>query len=370
MLQTYVLSATVLALAWPLHLLGGQKNPVGQLIGSAILLLVAVPSLRRLLPCLLILVPGLLITQGRGAIIATIVGAAFAFCGAREEWPEIRRISRSSALVHPLLSQRCDGTKAIQGNGPRLREGMLESTDMKKIAVVLAIVTGTAVAAMAGVDLSVAFGTPVVDCPDGDVSVEYTISATSASFADVTEKLTNGGTLVAENSYSIGAGGNSWINGGRIKTFDGQFQKTWLPDGDYSLEVCVTQPGSVGNPGKSDCQTIAIVVACAEQWVNPCASAAPFGEVVGNDRIRPNATAQINFRGNFGALASVEITGPNGFQQFGMIAKAGDSCNYHANWKFTNTSGADFYGNSGQGVYTVKVSGNGNSLEFPVTLQD
>ncbi len=67
MLRAYVLSATVLAVAWPLELLGGQKNPVGQLIGGAILLLVAVPSLRRLLPCLVILVPGLLITQGRGA---------------------------------------------------------------------------------------------------------------------------------------------------------------------------------------------------------------------------------------------------------------------------------------------------------------
>lgn len=74
MLQAYVISTTVLALAWPLDLLAGNKNPVGQLIGNAILLLVGVPALRRLFPCLIVLAPGLLVTQSRGAIIATIVG--------------------------------------------------------------------------------------------------------------------------------------------------------------------------------------------------------------------------------------------------------------------------------------------------------
>ena len=58
MLQAYVVSATVLAVAWPLDLLGGQKNPVGGLIGNAIMLLVGVPALRRLYPCLIVLAPG------------------------------------------------------------------------------------------------------------------------------------------------------------------------------------------------------------------------------------------------------------------------------------------------------------------------
>jgi lysylphosphatidylglycerol synthetase-like protein (DUF2156 family) len=73
-LKAYVIAATVLAAAWPLDHNLGQKNPVGQFIGNAILLFVALPSLRRLLPCLLILIPGLLITQSRGAILATAVG--------------------------------------------------------------------------------------------------------------------------------------------------------------------------------------------------------------------------------------------------------------------------------------------------------
>jgi hypothetical protein len=74
MLQAYVVSATLLAVAWPLHLLGGQKNPVGQLIGNAILLLVGVRALHRLLPCLIVLAPMLLVTQSRGAILATMIG--------------------------------------------------------------------------------------------------------------------------------------------------------------------------------------------------------------------------------------------------------------------------------------------------------
>lgn len=73
-LQAYVVAATVLAAIWPLHILDWQKNPVGQMIANAILLLVGVRALRRLFPCFLLLIPGLLLTQSRGAILAAIVG--------------------------------------------------------------------------------------------------------------------------------------------------------------------------------------------------------------------------------------------------------------------------------------------------------
>ena len=69
-----MIATTVLAVVWPLNDLAMQKNPVGQLIANAILLLVAVPALRRLLPCLLLLVPGLFLTESRGAIIAAAIG--------------------------------------------------------------------------------------------------------------------------------------------------------------------------------------------------------------------------------------------------------------------------------------------------------
>jgi hypothetical protein len=78
-LRAYVLATTLLAVIWPIlnsHGLAGQfqKNPTGQLIVGAILLLVAVRGLRRLLPCMPLLVVGLALTASRGAILALVVG--------------------------------------------------------------------------------------------------------------------------------------------------------------------------------------------------------------------------------------------------------------------------------------------------------
>jgi hypothetical protein len=78
-LRAYVLATTLLAVSWPLlnsHGLAAQfqKNPTGELIVSAILLLVAVRALRRLLPCLPLLVIGLALTASRGALLALGVG--------------------------------------------------------------------------------------------------------------------------------------------------------------------------------------------------------------------------------------------------------------------------------------------------------
>jgi hypothetical protein len=80
-LRAYVLATTVLAVSWPVldaHGLEGQfqKNPTGQLIVGAILLLVAVRGLRRLLPCMPLLVLGLALTASRGALVALVVGVA------------------------------------------------------------------------------------------------------------------------------------------------------------------------------------------------------------------------------------------------------------------------------------------------------
>jgi O-antigen ligase len=67
-------AAPTVAVAWPFDHSLGQKNPVGQMIANGILVLIAVPSLRKLFPCLLILLPGLFYTESRGAIGAAIVG--------------------------------------------------------------------------------------------------------------------------------------------------------------------------------------------------------------------------------------------------------------------------------------------------------
>lgn len=73
-LQAYVVATTILAVVWPAHHLGLNKNPTGQMIANAILLLIGVQSLRRLWPCLLFLAPGLIFTVSRGAIGGAVIG--------------------------------------------------------------------------------------------------------------------------------------------------------------------------------------------------------------------------------------------------------------------------------------------------------
>ncbi len=75
-LTAYLLATTVFAAVWPADNLGIQKNPAGQLIANAILLLLVYKPVRRLLPCLLVLMPGLFLTQSRGAVVALVVGVA------------------------------------------------------------------------------------------------------------------------------------------------------------------------------------------------------------------------------------------------------------------------------------------------------
>ncbi|TMK59236.1 MAG: hypothetical protein E6G60_14905, partial [Actinobacteria bacterium] len=75
-MQAYVVGATALAVLWQIDHFGLQKNPVGQMIANGILLLVGVRTLRAFLPCLLVLVPGVVLTESRGAIGATALGLA------------------------------------------------------------------------------------------------------------------------------------------------------------------------------------------------------------------------------------------------------------------------------------------------------
>ena len=74
LLKAYLFAATALAAAWPLANSLGQKNPVGQMIANAVLLLFGVRELRRYVPLAFVLVPGLLLTGSRGAVVATVLG--------------------------------------------------------------------------------------------------------------------------------------------------------------------------------------------------------------------------------------------------------------------------------------------------------
>jgi hypothetical protein len=79
LLTGYVLSATLLGLLWPIAGGLGQKNPVGQMVGNAILVLVGVRGLRRYLPLAVLLTPALILTGSRGAILATAIGLLIVF---------------------------------------------------------------------------------------------------------------------------------------------------------------------------------------------------------------------------------------------------------------------------------------------------
>jgi hypothetical protein len=247
---------------------------------------------------------------------------------------------------------------------------------MKNVAFAVAIVLGTAPGAWAqGTALSLVFHGEVVSCQGteaADVTIGYTFSTTAASQTSVSRTLRDSeAAVVATSGYVIPAGQSvgGWIFAGNTKTHDGLVQYPLLPNGTYELEVCGTQPGSGGNPDKTVCEPKTIRIDCVEAQVNPCANTGAFGEVTGNTQIRANATAQLQFRGNFGEFAFVEITGDNFYRQ-ALIPRNGNSCNYHANWKFTTQSGSDLYGNSGAGVYSIKVSGNSNDYTFAAVLTD
>jgi hypothetical protein len=240
---------------------------------------------------------------------------------------------------------------------------------MKKTTIALTIVLAAGAAAFAAghTILTVVFGTPAIVCP-GEATVEYTASSTSGQQATVVESLT--GPTAKSSTYVINAGNSAggWTVAGRTKTFDGVFHATGLADGDYSLQVCVTEAGSNGNPAKTVCETRAFTVNCADAVVNACANVAPFGEVVGNKHIETSSGVQINFDGDFGDYATIEITSDN-FYASATVNRNGDSCNYHVSWKFTNENGGDIYTTDpAAGVYSAKVTGNGKTLEFPITL--
>ena len=128
-------------------------------------------------------------------------------------------------------------------------------------------------------------------------------------------------------------------------------RSTLLAPGEENSRGHETGPG--GNPAKTICSSQAFTVNCAEAIVNPCANAAPFGEVTGNTHITSSSGVQIQFSGDFGEYATIDITGDNSFYATAIVGRNGDSCNYHVSWKFNNGSGADIYSPASAGVYAA-----------------
>lgn len=214
-----------------------------------------------------------------------------------------------------------------------------------------------------GTRLAVIVDTPMVDChSDGngaDVTAAYTVVSTgSADSADVVASI--GGvnydlpTIASGNADN----GGGWTFSGRTKTAEGTFT-TSLPNGEYTLTICVTQSGANGRLPKQVCSApVAVTIYCTPDS-EPCAKVGPFGEVPHNKNLCKTNTSniEIQFRGDFGEQASLEISGPSGFFLPVLVDRAGESCNYHYNWNPP--------ANQAPGTYTFTVNG---TLTFSADL--
>jgi hypothetical protein len=214
----------------------------------------------------------------------------------------------------------------------------------------------------AGTGLSITFGDATIVCKgDGtgaNVTFQWTVTSTGAADAATMTGQIDGGSVFALPGIASGsiATGGGWNVGGRLKTADGTYS-TVLANGSHTLTVCATQKGSNGNPDKTACSSQTVVVNCFSS--DPCANAQVFGEVPANKNLcLANGHIEVQFSGNFGDPASLEIDGPNGsgFSRTDSVSRAGDSCNYHFNWDPHDTQG-----NGGAGAYTFTVNGNGQA---------
>ena len=228
------------------------------------------------------------------------------------------------------------------------------------LTVVLLIVSGIpAFAASSGANdngtsLTVTVDTPTVTChADGngaDVTAAYTVVSTGSADS-ATVVATIGGEDYALPTIASGnvAGGGGWTFAGRTKTAEGTFS-TSLPNGDYTYTMCVTQSGAQGRNPKQVCSApVAVSIHCTSP--DPCANVGPFGEVPANKNLcKANSHIEIQFRGSFGPIASLVISGPGGFALAVPVDRAGESCNYHYNW--------DPAVNQAPGPYTFTVNGS------------
>jgi hypothetical protein len=239
------------------------------------------------------------------------------------------------------------------------------------LALLLALATRyVTLAYAAGTGLSITFGDATIVCKgDGTgatVTFQWTVTSSGAADAATVTGQIDGGSIFPLPGIAAGnvATGGGWTFTPRIKTADGSYS-TVLPNGTHTLTVCVTQAGSNGNPDKTACSTQTVVVNCASS--EPCANAQVFGEVPANKNLcLANGHIEVQFSGNFGDSASLEIDGPNGsgFSRTDAVSRAGDSCNYHFNW-----DPHDEQGNGGAGAYTFTVTGNSQTpLVFSETL--
>lgn len=233
------------------------------------------------------------------------------------------------------------------------------------VAVLLAA-SGSVFAQDSGTRLSVVMGDPVVTCNEAGtgaaVEVVYTVVSTaSADSAVVTADLDGATTTLGTIASGNVNGGGGWTFSGRTKSADGTYANA-LDNGTYALTICATQSGAQGRLPKQACSiTATVVVNCTSP--DPCASVAPFGDLVGNPSLCKGNTTPIHWKGSFGDNAWVTITFPDSSTHVVDMSRSGESCVYQGRWDSVNANG-------GPGSYSFKMEGGGNTNVFSRVIEE
>jgi hypothetical protein len=207
----------------------------------------------------------------------------------------------------------------------------------------MTVATGAAHAASTGTNdkgtsLSVLVDDPVVTCAAGGgsatVDITYSVASTAAAdAASITLQIIGDASSIDAAAIASGcvADGGDWTCNGRTKTADRSYSTT-LANGTYTIQICATQNGSGGRLPKTACSQIKnITVDCPVELPAPACPSSYFGEFSGNTNLCNGSPIQVNFTGDFGETATLNITGPD-YSDTISVDRDGDSCNYHASW--------------------------------------
>lgn len=211
-----------------------------------------------------------------------------------------------------------------------------------------------------GTSLSATAETAALTCTseeEAQVDITGTVTTTGSVDSVIITASINGGAPAQMGTIRP----QDFSHDGRNKTA-GYALSLSLPNGEHTIQVCFTQSGSQGREPKATCaELLTVIVDCAPK--NVCEREEPFGNLVGNPSLctgRGPPHIPVHVRGDFGEEPTLTISGPGGFSHSASMNHAGESCNYHYNWKPQPNGGA--------GTYTFTVSGNGRTLSFSAEL--
>lgn len=220
-----------------------------------------------------------------------------------------------------------------------------------------------------GTALTVMVDTPTVDClSDGtgaDVNLLYSVVTTGAAGETDLTLVIDGeeseiGTIASGNVED----GGGWTFDGRTKTAEGSVTG-FYENGGYTFQICATQDGGGREPKSACSEPVTVTVEClgggGDGGDEGCPVSEFFGELVSNPKMcngRGQVKIQIQFRGDFGSFATLDIEGPEGYRLSEVVPRNGNSCTYHHNWNLGKQPSG--------GVYTIVV--NGGELVYGLTL--